>query len=92
MHFFFTSVGVHWIYSLCASCDENKLFLYKCMMTYDLVQKETASSTPRWSAASSSPRCPVFTGHLLCAGPHVKILDSLVPEGRKSSSRNWLFP
>lgn len=44
MHFFLLLLCT--VYSLCASCDENKLFVYKCLMTYELVQKETASSTP----------------------------------------------
>lgn len=45
MHFFLLLL-VCTVYSSCASCDENKHFLYKRLMTYNLVQKETASSGP----------------------------------------------
>lgn len=41
--FFFTSVGVY-CNSLCASCDENKLVLYKRLTACELVQKEAAAS------------------------------------------------
>lgn len=54
MHFFFfTSVGVS-CNSLCAYCDENKLFLYKRLMTCELVQKEAAPSVLAKSVSVSA--------------------------------------
>lgn len=41
---FFLLLLVCIVYSVCASCDENKLFLYKFLMT-EFIKKETASST-----------------------------------------------
>lgn len=46
MHFFFYFCWCV-LYIVCVLLViENKLFLYKCLMMYELVQEKTASSTP----------------------------------------------
>ena len=46
MHFFFLLLLVCTVYSLCASCDDNKLFLYKCLVISELLQKGSGLFSP----------------------------------------------